>query len=109
MTSNANTNVDLPNLSFPTANVQGAIISYSVYRNTAAPTTITETGTLMINYNSTFGSGLKWEISREYIGDAQVTFNVTDVGQVQFSSALISGSGHNGKIVYQAKAILQTV
>lgn len=105
MTSNANTNVDLPNLSFPTASVQGAIISYSVYRNTTVET-ITETGTLMVNYNSTAGVGLKWEISREYIGDAQVTFNITDVGQVQFSSALIPGTSHDGKVIYQAKAIL---
>lgn len=105
MTSNANSNVDLPNLSFPTANVQGAVINYSVFRNTTAET-ITETGSLLVNYNSTAGVGLKWEISREYIGNANVTFNITDVGQVQFSSTLIAGSGHNGNITYQAKAIL---
>lgn len=108
MTSNANTNVDLPNLSFPTANVQGAIISYSVFRNTSSQT-VTETGTFIVNYNSTAGVGLKWEISREYIGDAQMMFNITDVGQVQFSSTLIAGTGHNGRITYQAKAILQSV
>ena len=106
MTSNANSNVDLPNLSFPTANVQGALIAYSVYRNTSS-TTATETGQIIINYNSTFGTGLKWEVSREYVGDAQVTFNVTDVGQVQFSCALFTGTGHTGFITYQAKAVLQ--
>lgn len=108
MTSNANSNVDLPNLSFPTANVQGAQIFYSVYRNTSTET-ITETGFFVVNYNSTAAPGLKWEISREYIGDAQVTFNITDVGQVQFSSSLITGTGHNGKIIYQAKAVLQNI
>ena len=106
MTSNANTNVDLPNLSFPTADVQGAIISYSVFRNTNSQT-ITETGSFTVNYNSTRGSGLKWSISREYQDGAQVTFSITDVGQIQFSSTLIAGTGHNGTIVYQAKAILQ--
>ena len=106
MTSNANNNVDLPNLSFPTANVQGAIISYSVYRKTTVEE-VTETGTLLVNYNSSAGVGLKWEISREYIGDANVTFNITDVGQVQFSSALIAGTSHDGRVTYQAKAILQ--
>lgn len=106
MTSNANSNVDLPNLSFPTANVQGAFINYSVFRNTSTQT-ITETGSFMVNYNPTAGVGAKWEISREYIGNAQIQFNITDVGQVQFSTSLITGTGHVGRITYQAKSILQ--
>lgn len=110
MTSNANNNVNLPNLAFPTSTVRGAIISYSVFRNTtgSGAMTISETGEIYVNYNPTSGVGQKWEINRDYIGDAKVTFNVTDVGQVQFSSALITGISHTGEITYQAKSILQS-
>ena len=106
MTSNAYSNEPLPNLSFPTATVQGAVISYSVYRNSTTETP-TETGTIMINYNPLAGAGLKWEVSREYIGDGKVTFNVTDVGQVEFSSTTLSGTYNTGYLTYQAKAVLQ--
>lgn len=109
MTSNANNNVNLPNLAFPTTTVRGAIISYSVFRNTTGTgaQTISETGQIYVNYNPTNPVGNKWEINRDYIGNAQVTFNITDVGQVQFSSTLISGLNHTGKVTYQAKSILQ--
>jgi len=104
MTSNANTNVSLPNLTFPSSNVQGAIITYSVYRNTSS-VTATETGQIFINYNATNPTNSKWEISQELVGDAQVSFNITDIGQVQFSSVLLAGTAHNGIISYQAKSI----
>lgn len=107
MSSNVNTNIDLPNLSFPTSTVRGAFISYAVYRNTST-TTVTESGNLIVNYNPTAAIGQKWEISNDFIGDANVSFNITDVGQVQFSSTLLAGTGHNGTITYQAKAVLQS-
>lgn len=106
MISNVNTNVSLPNLSFPTSQVRGAIISYAVYRNTSI-TTASETGSILINYNASFASNQKWQVSRDCVSDASITFTVTDVGQVQFSSSSLAGSGHTGTITYQAKAILQ--
>lgn len=105
MVSNANTNVSLPNLSFSTTTVQGAIINYSVYRNTNI-NTATETGEIIINYNATNPVNNKWEISREHAGDSFVTISITDVGQVQFSSPALAGTSFNGKITYQARAIL---
>lgn len=107
LTSNVNTNIDLPNLAFPTSVVRGAEISYTVFRTTST-TTVAEEGSLQVIYNPDNSIGNKWEISRDYTGDAKVTFNITDVGQIQFSSALIAGINHEGTISFQAKAILQT-
>ena len=110
MTSNANTNVSLPNLSFSTTNVVGAIIDYSVFRNTTGSGAVTETqtGSIVINYNATNPTGNLWEISDEHVGIANTTFSITDVGQVQFSTIAITGTGYNGFVTYQAKAILQS-
>ena len=105
MTSNANTNVNLPNLAFPTSVVRGAIISYSVYRQTDS-LVITETGEIVVDYNQTNPVGNKWEINKDFVGDAQTTFNITDVGQMQFSTSLMTGINFVGSISYQAKAIL---
>jgi len=106
MSSNVNNNVSLPNLSFPTTQVQGAIIGYSVFRSTSS-VVATETGNIIVNFNSSFPVGQKWEISRDYIGNASITFNITDTGQIQFSTTLLAGTGHQGKVTYQAKAILK--
>lgn len=105
MVSNANTNVALPSLSFPTSQVQGALITYSVYRTTNS-TKVSEFGTLEITYNPDGPINNKWEIAREFTGNAQVTFTVTDTGQVEFSSTALTGSSHSGLIGYTAKALL---
>lgn len=105
MTSNVNTNVALPNLSFPTTQVAGAEIIYSVLRSTNS-TVVSETGTLLVNYNSSFPTNQKWEISSDHVGMSQTTFSITDVGQIQFSTTIISGINYQGVITYQAKAIL---
>lgn len=107
MTSNANTNVNIPNLAFPTSTVRGAFIRYAVYRNTNSTTEV-ETGNIMIVYNPAGPGGNKWAITRDFVGDADVTFSITDVGQVQFSSTAISGSSHNGVITYTAQALLNS-
>jgi hypothetical protein len=104
MTSNANANVDLPNLAFPTSSVRAAFIEYSVFRTTNTDTGY-ETGTINVVYNPNNPIGTKWEITREYQGTDEMTFNITDVGQVQFTSSALSGSNHVGKITYTAKAL----
>lgn len=108
MTANVNTNVNLPNLSFPTSTVRGAFIRYTVFRSTTGggATTVSEAGNMYVTYNPTNSPGSLWEMSRDYDGDANVTFTITDVGQVQFSSTSIAGSGHTGQIAYTAAALL---
>lgn len=107
MVSNANTNISVPNLAFPTTTVRGAFIRYAVYRNTTGATVV-ETGNIMVVYNPAGAVNNKWQITRDYVGDAQVTFSITDVGQVQFSSVLLTGSSHTGTITYTAQALLNS-
>lgn len=107
MTSNANSNVSLPNLAFPTSSVRGAFIRYSVFRTTSL-NTVSESGNMIVTYNPDGPIGNKWEIIREYVGNAQVTFSITDVGQIQFSSSLLTGTGHAGTISYAGQALLQS-
>lgn len=105
MVANANTDVSLPNLSFPTAQVRSAFINYSVFRTTDTNTAC-EAGSLTTVYNSTTST---WEIIRgPYAGDGQITFSITNGGQVQFSTVALSGSNHVGMISYTAKTLLQS-
>lgn len=106
MVADINSNVTLPNLSFSTSAVRGATIRYTVYRTSTA-TTVTEYGDLKLVFNPTGSSGNKWEVSRTFVGNANITFVVTDAGQVTFSSTTISGTGHVGQISYAAQALEQ--
>lgn len=109
MISNVNTNVPLPSLAFPTSAVRGAIIQYTVYRNTTGvgATSGAQIGELQIIYNPNGPTGNKWEISNEHTGIANVSFSVTDQGQVTFSSTFIAGANYTGFIGYTAKALQQ--
>lgn len=106
MTSNANTDVSLPSLAFPTSDVRGATIMYTVFRTTTTDTAYEE-GHIEVVYNPDNPIGNKWDISREYTGDGKITFSITDNGQVQFTSALLPGLNHVGSIGYTAKSLLQ--
>lgn len=100
------TATDIPSLSFSTSQIRGAFINYTVYRTTT-DTTVSEAGTLQLVYNDSSGSGLKWEISREAVGDASVEFTVEDTGQVQVTLTALSGSDHTGQLNYSAAAMQQ--
>jgi hypothetical protein len=101
------TDVPVTNLSFSTANVIGADIYYAVYRNTSI-STVSEQGHINIVYNTTNSIGQKWSFARESTGDAQVTLDISDTGQVNINLTALSGTGHNGYISYYAKALQTT-
>lgn len=102
--SDVNTNVNVPLLTFPIANVRSAMIRYAIYR-VSDTTTEAETGVVEIVYNNATSS---WQISREATGtDNGLTFSVTNVGQVQFSTTAIGGTYTSGTLSYAATAILQ--
>lgn len=108
MVSSVNTNVDLPSLSFPPSQVLSATIGYTILRDPDTATSnniVTQTGSIVITYNSDGGVGEKWVQTHEFDGDASVTFSVTDVGQVQFSSTSIGVGTHAGQITYYAKSL----
>lgn len=94
-----------PTTTFPGNGVRGATINYTVYRNSTA-TTVVENGTLEIVFNP--ATVPTWEIQREYVGDANITFAIDGTGQVTFSTTTIGGVNHIGRLGYQAKAYQQS-
>ena len=60
-------------------------------------------------YNPNNPPGLKWTLTQgNIIGNgAQVTFNITDSGQFQFSTTALSGSNHEGRIIFDARSLEQ--
>lgn len=100
-------NIDIPNLSFSTSTVRSAIINIAVSRQTNS-TKSTEFSVLNIVYNAGNSIGQKWEMTREATGDGSISFNITDSGQIQFTTEAISGASHTGIISYSAKALLNS-
>ena len=94
----------ITNLSFSTTSVRGAFITYAMYRNTTLET-VAESGNLLIVYNTTNSSTQKWEVTRDFVGDASVTFVVDDTGQVFINPTALTGASHNGFISFSAKAL----
>lgn len=103
MVSNVNTNVNIPDFQF-SSTIRGADIRYAVYRSTTT-TIASEKGTMQIVYNGDNPITNKWELTRTYVGDASVTFSISDGGQFSFSSTLIAGATHAGTIVFAAQAL----
>lgn len=104
---------DITDLNFPTADVRSAVIYYAVHRQLTSGATVTnevtESGTLEIAYNNFRTAGQKWEVVRTGEGDASISFSVSDLGQVSFTTTALSGSGtHTGIISYRATSLLNT-
>lgn len=111
MTSNVNTNVPIPNLTFPVSSVQGSAIFYGVQRTTNS-TKANQTGILILNYDSSQAPGSLWQITDEFSASspsgAQISFSVTDTGQVLFSTTSVAGSSHQGTINFRGLAVLNS-
>lgn len=111
--NNNSSNVNINNLNFPATDVRAATVYYSVYRKTenSGPPDgqeVTESGLLEINYNGSRPVNQKWEIVRTGQSGALIDFNITDLGQIQFSTQSLTGISHTGIISYRAIAILNT-
>ena len=104
---NPGTNIPIAALSFPTATVRAVFIRYSVFRSTNL-TSVYETGELNAVYNPSGPTGNKWELAQQLVGNGDITFTITDTGQVEFSTTVIAGTGHQGVLTFVAQAILQT-
>jgi len=96
----------LTGLSFSTAVVRAGFIRYAVFRETDT-TSVYEMGEMNVIYNPNNPVNQKWELQREYIGDAQITFTIDDAGQFSFSTTAIVGANHSGKISFTAQALAQ--
>lgn len=111
--NNSSTNVDLNNLNFPSSEVRAATIYYTVFRMTedSGPPDaqeVTEAGTLEVSYNDSRPVTQKWEMTRSGQGIGYIDFNITDLGQIQFSTTPLSGINHTGIVSYRAISILNT-
>jgi hypothetical protein len=109
--NNNSNDVDVNNLNFPASEVRAATVYYSVFRKTqnSGPPDgqeLTEAGTLEISYNDARPSTQKWEIVRVYQGEANISFSITDLGQIQFSTTPLTGINHTGTLSYRAISIL---
>lgn len=109
--NNSSNNVNIANLNFPATDVRAATIYYSVYRKTqdSGPPDgqeVTEAGQLEISYNASRPVTQKWELVRTGQSDAMIDFNITDLGQIQFSTTALTGINHTGIISFRAIAIL---
>jgi len=84
---NSASNVNIPNLSFPTSAVRAVFIHYSIFRTTSSANA-DEAGDMIAVYNPNNPSGKLWSITQGNVtsgtGGAQLSFNVTDSGQFQF-------------------------
>jgi hypothetical protein len=108
---NPGIDVTIDNLVFPPLDVRASTIFYSVHRLTADSGSgdqkdVSEGGTIEVVYNDSRGAGLKWEIVRSYVGNASITFKITDTGQVTFTTTTLTGINHTGLISYRAIAVL---
>jgi len=111
--NNSSTDVNIDNLNFPTSEVRAATVYYSVYRLTddSGPPDgeeLSEAGTLEISFNDSRPSTEKWEIVRTYQGDAKITFSVSDLGQIKFSTTALGGINHAGTISFRAISVLNS-
>lgn len=111
MTSNVNSNVPIPNLEFPVTAVQGAMVLYGCQRSTNS-VQISQSGILILNYDPTQSPGSLWQITDEFASSssagAGITFSMSDVGQLQFSTTSIAGTDYQGTINFRALAVLNS-
>lgn len=103
---NPGTNVSIPSLTFSTSDVRGALIKYACHRLTDS-LEVSEEGTLNIIYNASNATGSKWSVSRVAVGDASISFAISDTGQISLSTTLLAGLNHTGQLSYSAQANLQ--
>ena len=106
LTNNANTNLEIPNLNFPIAEVRSAFIQYSVYRSTDSNSSY-DAGDITVIYDTLTAT---WHLQRESVGnsDTDISFDITGTGQVRIPTTSLSGTNYSGRIAFAARALKQT-
>lgn len=100
LTINANTDLVIDNLAFPTSVVRAAFIKYAVLR--VGSSTISESGNLFAVYD-----GSAWTLTRDYVGDAGCSFSIDSTGQVKITTSSLAGYT-SGSVSFSAQALSQT-
>lgn len=101
--SDVNVNNDAPLLNFPVAAVRGAFIRYTVYRKSDTVTKV-KAGNLIAVYNPDASPGNKWDLTDVFSGENILSFNITDAGQVQYTTTALGGVYQEGTLTYTALA-----
>lgn len=102
--SNPGTNIEVTGLIFPPTDVQGTTIFYAVYRQTDS-VSASEAGQLEIVYDN--GSGT-FNFTRTGVGDAFIDFDITNTGQIRYTTQTLAGINHTGRITFRALSVLQS-
>lgn len=104
--NNQGSPADVTGLLFDSSIQGAAFIDYEIYRNTTGggATKLKEAGNFMVSF--TPGGSPVWDIgARQFIGDAQVDFTITALGQVQYTSSNISGTADVSRMRFKARAM----
>lgn len=97
---NVTTFTNITGLAFSTTSVRSFEIEYNVFRNDGT-TPIAESGLIHGVYN-----GTSWDISRDYTGEAGMTFQITNGGQFQYQSSSVGGT-YSGTMKFRARTLGQ--
>lgn len=101
--NNQSSFTNVTGLLFNTSTVKSAEISYFIIRESDTTSSgIIESGTIYIAYNQ-FASD--WTFSQDGGGDAQVQFQITSGGQIQYKSSDIGSVGYSGSMEFRAKTL----
>lgn len=95
-------------LLFDPGTVRAANIDYSIYRtSTANPAGHSETGTIYLIFDNSASATNKWQLGQKDIGEAGVSFSISDSGQISYISSDIGTTGYFGEITFSAKTLDQ--
>lgn len=104
---NGQTDQNVSGLVFNISSVRSAIIEYNIFRSSdSEPNGLLEAGEIYIAYNTLTSS---WIIaSGSVVGNAQVSFSITNLGQIRYSSSDIGSTNYSGLMKFKARALSQT-
>lgn len=108
ISNNQSVSTNVNGLLFDPGTVRAANIDYAIYRtSTAAPAGHSETGTIYLIFDNSASAGNKWHLGQKNIGEAGVSFSISDSGQLSYVSTDIGTLGYFGEIIFSAKTLDQ--
>lgn len=97
--NNQSSFVDISGFIFDSTEVISINAEFIVQRSTVSPSNVlVEDGVIRGNFN-----GTSWVYSVVSQGNAGVTFNITDAGQLQYKSTDVTGTSYAGTITFRGR------
>lgn len=108
LANNVSSLTNVSGLLFDPAIVRAVNVTYNIYRiSDTNPSGNIENGVIYLNYDNNASAGNKWLLSQQINGNSGVTFNITDLGQVQYKSTDIGSTNYSGIMVFGARTLNQ--